>query len=1032
MSELSAVQRQELQDRFGRWVRFDRAERRIYSHDVAELPGLVRPLMGAATADAVVQPGSEDEVVALVRWANRHHVHLVPRAKATSGYGGVVPVKGGVSVALLRLKRVLAVDPARMTVKVQPGVVWQDLETHLAARGLALRTYPSSAPASTVGGWLCQGGVGFGAYEYDRFLPNVIAARVVSPDAQVRTYAGDDLALIGDAEGITGIVTEVALRVRPLSPQRVEAVQFPSAQAMVKALQRLTAAGAPFWSVSFVNPTTARLHNRLPPRSAHGQPVDEARPVLPEQGFRVLLAAPESRWVELEPLLATVLAETGGAFLDQALAEHEWARRFAVMHPKRLGPSLLPAEAIVPLANLGPALEDMEGTVRQPMLMEGMVQRPGDGGEPQVTLLCFIPHDARTLRFGVAFGLSLSVLRAARRHGGRPFSTGLFFSGQADAVLGGERARRLREAKRELDPAGLLNPGKVVSGGLLPGLINLAFRLEPALRIAGNACTSPLGERIEGASRRGIPDDLAWYAHACAQCGYCVDDCDQYYGRGWESESPRGKWFFLRDYMAGRAEWSQEWVNNILACTTCEMCNVTCPLELPNEPSWMKLRGLLVHEQDRLTLPPFEVMRAAAEKELNIWGAYNRDRDAWLPDDLRRAVPERAETAYFAGCTASFVDHNIPIATTRLLREAGVEFTYLGENEACCGLPIYCAGHWDTFEKILRHNIAAMRAKGVKRVVTSCPACWLAWHTYYPQWAGKLGIPFDIETRHYSEVLADAVREGRLTFDHRVEQTITWHDSCHIGRAGGVYEPPREVLRAIPGVELVEMKHNRERALCCGSVLSILDSPEDAAVEIGRIRLEEARAAGASALAAACPCCEVQLRISAQKSGTPLPVVDLGKLAAAGIGLDLPDPTAHVLAQWGTFDAMIKLLRPEQMARFMAGMLPRMIEVMPQPFRGMMHLVQRSPAPVREPMLGMMRPMLPVLFPRLLPGMMPRMMPEMLAAMERVVPMPQSMREQMPELMPKVMGRLLPKMLPEVIPHFVPRLEDYLRTRVVR
>jgi len=128
----------------------------------------------------------------------------------------------------------------------------------------------------------------------------------------------------------------------------------------------------------------------------------------------------------------------------------------------------------------------------------------------------------------------------------------------------------------------------------------------------------------------------------------------------------------------------------------------------------------------------------------------------------------------------------------------------MGSDEACCGLPMLVAGKWDAFADIVRHNIAGMKARGVRTVVTSCPACWLSWHTYYPQWAKKLGLEFDIQARHYSEVIAGRIRENGFAFPNPVPIKVTWHDSCHMGRAGGIYEPPREVLRAIPGLELTQ------------------------------------------------------------------------------------------------------------------------------------------------------------------------------------------------------------------------------------
>ncbi len=1060
MNRFSVAQRGRLRQMFGEWVSFDLEERRIYSHDVAPIPKLIKPILGDATAAAVVQPATEGQLVELVHWANDNKVHLVPRAKATSGYGGVLPVKGGVCVSMNRMRQVLAVDRDTMTARVQPGVVWLDLERALGKEGLALRTYPSSAPSSTVGGWLAQGGVGYGCFEYGRFVDNVVAARVVLPNGEVRGFQGEDLQLISEAEGITGFITEVTLRLREQRPETVRAYRFASSGELAAALNAILAAQLPMWSVSFINPTTASLRNQLPPRLEHGEPVATQRPRLPEDGYIVLLAAPRERWSAAEEMLGKILAQHGAEALDQDLADHEWQKRFGLMHIKRLGPSLLPAEVVVPLERLGEMLAEAESAIRQPLSLEGMVQRdPQDGARGWVTLLGFIPHDERTLAFGVAYALSLTLVRIAKKYGGRPYATGLYFSSQAEAILGPERVQRLRAFKREVDGQGVMNPRKVIDSGLMGHLIGALLPIEPLARIPANLASSPVGERFARQGKRGVPADIAWYAYACAQCGYCVDECDQYYGRGWESESPRGRWFFLRDYLEGRAQMTQAWVENFLACTTCEMCDVKCPLELPNHSSWMRMRGELVGNQDRLTLPPFELMRASTEKEFNIWGSYKedrpgwvpkdlpgqvrengqgirfggcsagptRDRTAWLPDEVKEKLRPEAEIAYFAGCTASLVEKDIAEGTARLLCAAGVDFTYLGEEEACCGIPALCAGTWDTFETILRHNVEAMQQRGVSTVVTSCPACWLAWHTYYPQWTRKLGIPFHIKARHYSEVLAERLKSGELKFTHQVPRQLTWHDSCHMGRAGGIYEPPRELLRAIPGVELREMEYNREEAHCCGGVLSLLESPEQAAVKIGGLRLEEARATGAEALVAACPCCEVQFRVTAQKTGNPLPIVDLAHVAAEGLGISLPDPTGHMLEQWATFEAMIKLLKPEAMADFMADLLPAMIEAMPQPFRGVMHWTREASPGMRNALWATMEPLLPVLFPRLLPGMLPRLMPDMLAAMERVVPMPDTMKEQMPDLMPTVMGRLLPKMLPEVVPYFVPRMAAYMK-----
>jgi hypothetical protein len=336
------------------------------------------------------------------------------------------------------------------------------------------------------------------------------------------------------------------------------------------------------------------------------------------------------------------------------------------------------------------------------------------------------------------------------------------------------------------------------------------------------------------------------------------------------------------------------------------------------------------------------------------------------------------------------------------------------------------AGLWDTWEEIMRHNIETMKARGVKTVVTSCPACWLVWHTFYPEWAKKLGIEYPFEAKHYSEILAGKIDDGILHLDREVPMTVTWHDSCHMGRAGNIYEAPRKLIQAIPGIEFVEMEHNRQQAHCCGSVLSLVADP-DVGERVGDVRLQEAKDAGAQAVVAACPCCEVQLRVTADKTGRDLPIIDLAALICESAGIEHPDSTPYALEMWAVFEAMIRLLKPEAMAEFMAGLLPEMVEAMPGPFPAMMHMVKASPGPVREAMIAMMRPMMPFLFPRLLPGMMPKVMPDMLAAVGQQIPMPQHMEEQMPDLMPAAMDNLMPKMLPQIIPYFMPKMEAYLR-----
>ena len=1013
-----------LEEKFGSRVSFNSIERKMYSHDIAAMPNLVKPLIGNTIPEAVVQPKTEAELAELVRWAYSQNIPLTPRGKASSGYGGVIPIKKGLVIDFYYLKNVLTIDAEAQTVTVEPGITWEQLDKRLKLENLTLRLYPTSYPSSSVGGWLAQGGAGIGSFEYGYFRENVVSAKVVLPTGDVREFSGADLELIADAEGITGFISQVTLRVQPLEALDVVAIACPSPDKLQNFVDGLIVANLPIWSLVFINPRMAEMKNRAPLMEHAGHPVEE-RVILPA-AYILTLAFRTEDAAQVRATLPDLLHLGEAEILSDRIAEHEWHHRFKLMVVKRLGPSLVPSEVIVPLKNLSTVLAEIEHKVDQPVVKEGVIIRDGPNGEPEVVILGFIPSDQRKFSYNFVFGLVLTIIKIAEKNGGRPYSTGLYFSKKANEVLGKARADKLRQFKARVDPKGLLNPGKVIGNGLMGSLLNLAGTVEPLIRPFGNSVITQVGERTEEPVR-DIPADIAWYAYACSQCGYCIDECDQFYGRGWESQSPRGKWFWLREYMEGREDWNQQMVDTFLSCTTCEMCNLRCSAALPIEPSWLKLRGQLVEEKEMMTFPPFEMMASALESQGNIWAGYRDNRSDWFPEELEEShgPGHQSKNVYFAGCTASYVENDIGIGTVKLLDAAGVDFTYLGEAENCCATPMLVAGKWELFADTMKKNIQAVKDAGADTVIASCPACDMMWRQVYPQWAEKLGIEYDITAKHYSEVISEKIATGEFKFpeNNMPNCTVTWHDSCHIGRASGVFEPPRDVIKAIPNVNFVEMTHNRQTAHCCGSVLTLLKEPQ-IAHDIGKTRLDEAVEVGADKVLALCPCCEFQLRVSAQKRESPIEVVDLAHFTAEALGIDLPDPHPEVRAQWAVFEKMILLMTPEGFAELMGTMWPELIDAMPYGMGPMMRKMGKIPGSLEA-----MKPMFPVLFPRLLPKMMPKVMPVMLERVKERIPMPDYMAEQMPALMPQVMDNLMPHMIDDVVPLVTPSMIDYLHSK---
>ena len=224
------------------------------------------------------------------------------------------------------------------------------------------------------------------------------------------------------------------------------------------------------------------------------------------------------------------------------------------------------------------------------------------------------------------------------------------------------------------------------------------------------------------------------------------------------------------------------------------------------------------------------------------------------------------------------------------------------------------------------------------------------------------------------------------------------------------------------------MEHNREKGLCCGSVLTLIGEPP-VAHEIGDHRLQEAVDVKADAVLALCPCCQFQLRVSADRMKTNMPVYDLAWFCAKGLGIDnIAQATPHALTQWAVFEKFVYLMTPQGFATLMGNMWPELIDAMPFKMGPMMRMMGKLPRPVSNGMFAMMKPMFPILFPRLLPMMMPKVMPKMLSLVEQDVPiMPDYMKAQMPDLMPKVMDSLMPKMLPDVVPLVIDPMVKYLQ-----
>jgi heterodisulfide reductase subunit D len=230
---------------------------------------------------------------------------------------------------------------------------------------------------------------------------------------------------------------------------------------------------------------------------------------------------------------------------------------------------------------------------------------------------------------------------------------------------------------------------------------------------------------------------------------------------------------------------------------------------------------------------------------------------------------ERAKVVYFTGCVASYfpMTKRIPQSFVQILDKAGVDFTLLGGEEWCCGFPLIAAGMKKKAETYMEHNLEKVREKGAESVIFACPSCY---HT----WAEAHAEGNCLQLFHSTQFLKKMIDEGKIRFKEKTTK-VTYHDPCDLGRASGVYEAPREILRAIPGVELVEMEGNRDHCKCCGGGGNLEMVRPDLSAAMAQAKIEEIKATGAEMVITACQQCIRSIQGNARRKKIPIVVMDI-------------------------------------------------------------------------------------------------------------------------------------------------------------
>ena len=326
------------------------------------------------------------------------------------------------------------------------------------------------------------------------------------------------------------------------------------------------------------------------------------------------------------------------------------------------------------------------------------------------------------------------------------------------------------------------------------------------------------------------------------------------------------------------------------SCTTCGACMDQCPVLIEHVPKIIDMRRALVLEESRMPRQAEQAL-LAIENVANPYGLSQQSRADWARALDVAFVKDRpdAEYLYWVGCATAFDERARTIATAlvRILQAAGVDFAILGTEEKCTGDPARRIGNEYLFQQRARENVETLKGYGVRKIIASCPHCFNTFSNEYGAFGG------DYEVIHHTVLIDRLLREGRITLEERVDETITYHDSCYIGRWNDIFAPPRDILERIPGLRVVEMARSRSEGMCCGAGGGRMWM-EEGQPRVNHRRVQQAVDTGAGKVATACPFCLTMFEegIGSQGLGASLAVDDVAVWVARALRTPDPAPVA--------------------------------------------------------------------------------------------------------------------------------------------
>lgn len=821
---------------------------------------------------AVVFANGTEQVSKILALANAAKVPVVARGTGSSVTGAVLPAKGGVVLDFTRMNSVKEINRADGYAVVEAGVICNALNAKLAPTHF-FPPDPGSAAIATIGGMISTNASGVRAAKYGTTKDYVKGLTVVLADGRVlhtgscapKSSAGYDLThLIASSEGTLGIITEAIVKILPIPEYEAFAkASFPDVASAGKAVEKIFGSGLELATCEILDNISlevARDALKMDiPKDVNCQlfmALDGTKPAVQEQIKKideicVSVGGGQNVWSDNPQEKAKLFAARGGLVAAMSRLRPTY----------RLVP--LVEDFGVPISRIPETIAEIQAIGNKHGFPVATFGHIGDGNLHATFIMNpTVPeHWEKVKKIALDFiDMTLQKRGTVSAEHGVGIAKSPYIAQQL-----GESMDVMKGIKKTLDPNNILNPGKMGFDDSIRDILDLnAF--EKFISDPGKI--QHFGEAVD--------NELL----ACIFCGFCRAGCPTFGESTLESLNAKGRVVLAYNMLIDNIPPSEELAKRLYQCMLCMNCKSVCPAQIKVPDVVRAARERLV---EKGYLPEaFKPALAAMIEAANPLLAPPEKRADSYPANFKKAVAGKTDAILHFGCVTSFQDIRIIPSIMQILDAAGVNYGALGEEESCCGYLAYLVGDMPTFKKAMQMYTDKLATYKPKELITTCAGCLKTFRDLYPRYGAADGF----KVVHAVELLESLVNENKLKFKDSADSLkVVYHDPCDMGRHMGVYEPPRNVLKAIPGIELLEFPMNRALAKCCGGGGGMKGFDNEMASDIGYKRLASAIDLGADVLVSACPSCkgtfnQAAARARKEKKGK-IRVMDITELVAS-------------------------------------------------------------------------------------------------------------------------------------------------------